>query len=287
MVAVRFLLFTAAASAFCCGAISTGSNPMTAAEIMQQVAVNQDKAQQARAQYLYDQHVKVVIRRTNGKLAREELSDLLVTPTAKGTQKKEQSIEGRYWKKPGYVDFHGEPVPDTGSLDGSLAHSFKDDLTNDDSKDGLAKDLFPLTTEEQKDMQFELDGEEIIEGRPTYRIRFGPSDKHEITWAGEALIDKEELQPVSVYTRLSRRIPLLVRTLLGTDLPGLGFSTRYKRVGKDVWFPVSFGSEFRIHAVFFINRDISVSLENRNFKRTSVESEIQYAGGDSTVQSKP
>ncbi len=151
----------------------------------------------------------------------------------------------------------------------------------------MAKDLFPLTTEEQKDLRFELEGEEVVAGRPVYRIKFGPADKHEFTWAGEALIDKEELQPVSVYTRLSRRIPMLVRTLLGTDLPGLGFSTRYKRVEKDVWFPVSFGTEFRIHAVFFINRNISVSLENRNFKRTSVESEIRYAGGDSAPRSNP
>ena len=70
---------------------------------------------------------------------------------------------------------------------------------------------------------------------------------------------------------------MLVRTLLGTDLPGLGFSTRYKRVGENIWFPVSFGTEFRLRAIFFINRDISVSLENKNFKRTAAESTIQYA----------
>ena len=85
-----------------------------------------------------------------------------------------------------------------------------------------------------------------------------------------------------MYTRLSRRIPMLVRTLLGTDVPGLGFSTRYQRVGKDLWFPVSFGTEFRLRAVFFINRNISVSLENRHFQRTSAKSEIQF-GGEETA----
>src|SRR6202011_3688252 len=107
--------------------------------------------------------------------------------------------------------------------------------------------------------QFELAGEHVVDGRKAYRIRFQPADRHELTWAGEALIDAEEVQPVNVYTRLSRRIPMAVRTLLGTDLPGLGFSVRYQRFDRDVWFPVSFGTEFRLHVLFFLNRDITVS----------------------------
>jgi hypothetical protein len=251
-------------------------NEVTAEDIMHQVAVNQDRAQAERTQYLYDQHIKVVIRRTNGKLAREETADLLVTPSVKGVQRDEKSIAGRFWKQGQYHDFQGQPVPGSGTLDGSLAEGFRNDLLNDESKDGLGKDLFPLTTDEQKGLHFELENEEIAEGRPAYRIRFRPADKSELTWSGEAVIDKEELQPVSVYTRLSRRIPFFIRTMMGTDLPGLGFSTRYKRIAKDVWFPSTFGTEFRLHAVFFINRTISVSLENRNFKHASAESTIQY-----------
>ncbi len=243
---------------------------------MKRVAANQALAQADRARYLYDQHVKVVIRRTNGKLAREEVADMLVTPGPGKAERKEQALSGRYWKKGRYVEFHGEPVPDSDNLDGGLAHGFRDDLLNDDSKDGLAKDLFPLTADEQKDMKFASEGELVVAGRPAYRIKFWPADKDEITWAGEAVIDKEELQPVSVYTRLSRRLPFFVRALLGTDLPGLGFSTQYKRVAPNVWFPVSFGTEFRIHAVFFINRTVSLSMENRNFKYASAESEIRY-----------
>ncbi len=263
------------------------TQPLTADAIMQAVAANQNRGQAERAQYLYDQHVKVIVRRTNGKLAREETTDLLVVPGPKAVTKKEQSVKGRYWKKNHYLDFTGTPVPDAGGIDYSLVDSFTHDLTNDDSKDGLAKDLFPLTTEAQKDLQFELIGEQVVQGRAAYRVRFRPKDASDITWAGEALIDKEELQPVSVYTRLSRRLPMLVRTLLGTDLPGLGFSTRYERVGKDIWFPVSFGTEFRLRAVFFINRDISVSLENRNFKRTAAESTIQYASQQPNGEAGP
>jgi hypothetical protein len=67
-----------------------------------------------------------------------------------------------------------------------------------------------------------------------------------------------------------------VRTLLGTDLPGLGFNVRYRRLDKDIWFPDSFGTEFRLKAVFFIDRTITISLENKNFKHASAESQIHY-----------
>lgn len=252
------------------------AQPLSAAEIMKKVAENQDREQKTRASFLYEQNIRIDTRRTNGKLAREERATLLVTPTPKGVDKKRQSITGRYWYKGRYIDFKSEPIPHADSLDGQLVSNFRDDLTNDTTKDGLAKDLFPLTSDEQKDLTFELAGEQTVAGRKAWRIRFGPADKHEITWAGEALIDEEEFQPVSVYTRLSRRIPFFVRTMLGTDLPGLGFSVQYARVEKDIWFPVSFGTEFRLRAVFFINRDISVSLENKNFKRATVRSDIHY-----------
>ncbi len=212
----------------------------------------------------------------NGKLAREEITDLLATPTPKGTEKKRIAIKGRYWHKGRYLDFSGNPVPEADSLDGQLTADFRDDLTNDSSKDGIAKDLFPLSTQEQKDLKFELAGEQTVSGRKAYRIRFTPADHNDLAWAGEALIDEEEFQPISVYTRLSRRIPFFVRTLLGTDVPGLGFNTQYARIDKDIWFPVSFGTEFRLHAVFFINRTITVSIENKNFKRATAESQIHY-----------
>ena len=54
------------------------------------------------------------------------------------------------------MDFSGEPVPEADSTDGDLIHEFREDLTDDDSKDGLARDLFPLTTDEQKNYKFRL-----------------------------------------------------------------------------------------------------------------------------------
>lgn len=249
---------------------------LNAEAIMLKVAGNQDRTEKLRNEYVYQQHIRVATRRTNGKLAREEITDYLVAPTPDGNKKEMKHIDGRYWHKHRYIDFHGEPVPDKGTLDGGLVESFRDDLLNSKSKDGVDTDLFPLTSEQQKKYDFELLGEQTIHGRRVYRIGFRPKDKKEITWAGEALIDCQDFQPMRVFTKLSRRIPFVVRTMLGTDVPGLGFNVEYRRFNDGVWFPVSFGTEFRLRAVFFINRDIIVSLENSGFRRASVESAIDY-----------
>jgi len=256
------------------GALASGDQAaLSAEEIMARVAANQDRAQKVRAEYIYQQHIRVTSRRTSGKLAREEVADYLVAPTPTGTQRELKQIAGRYWHKGQYLDFRGKPVPDAGSLDADFVESFRDDLVNDDSKDGIGRDLFPLTSEEQKKYSFVLAGDETFRGRKAYRVKFRPTDK-DFCCAGEAMIDAEEFQPVSVFTRLSRRIPFAVRTLLGTDLPGFGFNVEYRRFDEGVWFPVSFGTEFRMHLLFFINRDITVSLENSAFERANVQSRI-------------
>jgi len=243
-------------------------------EIMARVAANQDRAQQARAEYVYQQRIHVATLRTNGKLAREETANYLVAPTPDGTKRELKHIEGRYWHKGKYRAFQGEPVPEDGWVDSSIVQSFRDDFFNDKSKDGLGHDLFPLTSGEQKQYRFDLVGEDTVKGRRVYRVRFRPRDKGELAWAGEAMIDAEEFEPVRVYTKLSRRLPFAVRTLLGTDVPGIGFNVEYKRFDEGIWFPVSFGTEFRLRAVFFINRDITVALENSAFERAKVQSKI-------------
>ena len=224
---------------------------------------------------------------------REETADYDVVPLPDGTQKQLKSLTGRYWNKGKYVDFQGEPVPEAGSTDADLIHNLRNhepvpeagrtdadlihnlrnNLLNDKSKDGLARDLFPLTSEEQKDYEFKLLGQEVEAGRNVYHIAFTPKDEDERpTWAGEAFIDAAEFQPVRVFTRMSRRIPLLVRTMW-FDLPGFGFNVVYKRQEDGVWFPSSFGTEFQMHVgpLFFFNRDISISLENSGFEHTHVE----------------
>jgi hypothetical protein len=274
---VRFALILALSGALGVYALPPTEHALNAEAIMLKVASKQDRAEKLRNEYVYQQHIRTVTRRTNGKLARQEITDYLVTPTPDGTKKELKHIDGRYWHKHQYVDFHGEPVPGKDTLDGSLVESFRDDLLNSKSKDGLDADLFPLTTEHQQKYDFELLGEQTVHGRNVYRIGFRPKDKKDIAWAGEALIDCQDFQPMRVFTTLSRRIPFAVRTMLGTDLPGLGFNVEYRRFEDGVWFPVSFGTEFRLRAVFFINRDITVSLENSGFRHANVETTIQYA----------
>ena len=267
---VGLVLVAACAAAF-------GETDLTADAIMARVAANQDRSEKLRTEYIYQQKIHVATRRTNGKLAREETAQYAVMPTTADTKKDMVGIQGRYWYKGAYIDFHGDPVPEAGSLDGELVHDFRDDLVNDNSKDGLGKDLFPLTSDEQKKYRFALAGEAMAAGRAVYRISFRPKDKDELTWAGEALIDKIDFEPVSVSTKLSRKLPLFVRTMLGTDVPGIGFNVEYRRFDNGLWFPVSFGTEFRLRAVFFINRTITLSLENTGFRHTTVESSIKYA----------
>jgi hypothetical protein len=254
------------------------NTPLTADEIMARVAANQDRSVVLRKQYVYLQHTHILTRKPNGRLLREETADYDVVPTADGTQKELKTITGRYWNKGKYEVFEGEPVPESGSLDGGLIHDFREDLSNEKSKDGLAKNLFPLTTEGQKDYAFQLLGLEMQAGRNVYHVGFRPKDKNDISWAGEAYIDAAEFQPVRVFTKLSHRIPFAVRTFLGTDLPGIGFNVVYTRQEDGVWFPSTFGTEFRIHALFFINREMTVSLENTGFQHTHVESKMKVLG---------
>src|SRR5215831_21376638 len=97
---------------------------LSTAEIMARVAAKQDRAEQLRSEYVYQQHIHVAARRTSGKLAREETADYQVMPTPNGQNKELKRLTGRYWHQGGYSDFQGEPVPEADSLDGDLVHSF-------------------------------------------------------------------------------------------------------------------------------------------------------------------
>lgn len=260
-------------------ALFAGQGQPSADEIMARVATNQNRAVKERSEYIYRQRIRVISRKTNGRVMRDETTDYLVTPTPDGTKKELKQVAGWAWVKKHYLKFSKEPGPDSGSLDGSLVDSLRDSLANEHSKNGLARDLFPLTTDEQKGYRFELEGQETIEGRRVYRVRFVPRDKQarkedSPPWAGEALIDCREYQPLRVYTKLAHKLPLFVRTVLGTSLPGIGFDVEYQRFGEGVWFPVSFGTEFRLRAVFFIKRDISISLRNSGFEHVHVKSKL-------------
>jgi hypothetical protein len=277
-------------SVFRCGAIlvmvtasfaqSAQANPatLTAEAIMARVAANQDRSEALRKHYVYKQQIRILTQKPGGKLMREETADYNVLPTPDGTKKKLTVLTGRYWHKGKYALFTGKPTPEEDSFDGDLINDLRDDLSDDRAKDGLAKRWFPLTSEEQKGYDFKLLGQEVQQGRSVYHISFQPKEKDDLPWAGEVYVDAAEFEPVRVFTKLARRVPLMIRTLLGIDVPGVGFDVVYQRQADGVWFPATLGSEFRIRAKFVVNRQVSVSLENSAFEHTHVVSRMKVIG---------
>jgi hypothetical protein len=255
----------------------------TVEQIMAKVAANQDRSQDMRTAFLYHQDLLLRFKRGNGKIAREERREYTVTPTSKGSQKDLTHFLGKYerdgklieYKEPGYnykdVD-----------IDGDLIDDLANDLANDkESRDGIAAELFPLTTQQQGKYLFALRGIEDYRGKNVYRITFQPrarnwSEDDGTPWAGEILVDTRDHQPVLISTHLARGLPVVVKTLLGTNLKGLGFKLTYERFDEGLWFPVNYSAEFEVRAVFFYKRKIAIALNNNGFKRARVETKVSF-----------
>jgi hypothetical protein len=54
----------------------------------------------------------------------------------------------------------------------------------------------------------------------------------------------------------------------------------YQKFEDGVWFPVSYGGEFEVRAVFFYKRTISVNMTNMEFHRSKVDSSVTYLAND-------
>ena len=263
--------------------LSMASEKPLVEQIMEKVAANQDRAEQMRREFVYRQSVIIRFTRGNGRLAREELRELQVTPTPEQTEKTLLRFLGKY-EKDGRLLEYAEPRfrHKELDLDGELISEFAEEFTNDkQSRDGIARDFFPLTSQKQSKYRFNLKGEEVHRGRPVYRIAFEPRGKgwEEIEgapWSGELLVDRIEHQPVLVTTRLAKDFPLAVKVLLGTDVQRLGFKVAYEKFGEGIWFPVSYGGEFKLKAVFFYKRNIAIALSNSDFQRTAVSTRLVF-----------
>jgi hypothetical protein len=175
-----------------------------------------------------------------------------------------------------------DPVFDPNSnetLDRDLVENMRWNLIHDKSKDGVNAHLFPLTTKDQLNYAFRMIGRERLNGRDVYHIAFRPKEKNDFGWSGDAFIDTTAYQPVLVTTAMARKIPFAVRTFLGPDVPGLGFTITYAPQTNGVWFPVTFSTEFKIHVLYFFHRQIILDAQNRDFEETHVTSRIV---GDAT-----
>ena len=123
-------------------------------------------------------------------------------------------------------------------------------------KDGLAPGLFPLSRNEQTKYSFELRGRERYRDHEVYKIEFKPRragfNDDDGIWAGEALIDTAEFQPVLITSFQAKSVPVAVKVLLGTNIQHLGFKIQYRKIEEGVWFPVSCGGEIFLSVLSFL-----------------------------------
>lgn len=291
---------------------------------MARVAASQDKAEAARAHYVYTQHARMTSRR-GSRVMCEEITDYRVTPSGSDSHFALTKLDGRLWQKGAYIhydklqptededaarkakgggaqgdgkdakgsdaadakksDAHKKTADgkdddsisvqiDDSGLDRDLVENMRKNLLYNKSKDGVDARLFPLTSKAQADYTFQLAGRERLNGRDVFHIVFRPKDKSDFAWKGDAYIDTASYEPVLVSTGLSRKIPFAVRTFLGTNVPGLGFTIVYAAQPDGVWFPTSFSTEFKIRVLFFFRREIVLDAQNRDFEKTHVETKI-------------
>jgi hypothetical protein len=262
----------------------------SAADIMARVAANQDRAEAERAHYVFVQHATMSSRK--GKTVQcEEVTDYRITPSDSGMHDELVKLDGRLRVNGNYVTYHTLGPADGNSgvendkdsvsvtiggenADRDMVEHMRSNLMHDKSKDGLNSRLFPLTSKEQADYDFQLAGQERLNGHDVYHITFRPRDKDDFGWKGDAFVDVTTFQPVLVTTGMARKIPFAVRTVLGTNLPGLGFTVVYAPQPDGVWFPASFSTEFKIHVLYFFHRDIVLDAQNRDFEKTHVTSRM-------------
>lgn len=248
---------------------------------MARVAENQAKTEDARRQFVYHQKQTVTIRQANGKVAREERREFEITPEARGGHRELLARQGRYEKDGEYVFFRnggGEAAGVHAGIDAGMVEGFSEEMTRENSRDGISNDQFPLTYHQQWKYEFRLAGVESYRGRRVYRVEFVPHER--FGWKGEAWIDAEEYQPAFVTTKMAHGLPLAIKTLLGTDVHGYGYSVAYQRFEDGVWFPVSYGAEFSLHALFFYKRTITISMTNSDFRRADVNSHVSYSAAE-------
>jgi len=255
--------------------------------IMAKVAQNQDRAQEMRKAFVYHQSLLIRFKRGNGKLAREEQREYTVTPSEKGFKKDLVNFTGKYEKSGKLFEYNEPGFEYKGvDIDGELANEFANDLANDkESRDGITNDLFALTGEKQKKYTFKFEGKENYRGTEVYRITFKPKkaslfdcDENDEggCWAGEALIDTKEYQPVLVTSWLAKSVPMAVQVLLGTNIKHLGFKVPYQKFADGLWFPVTYGGEFYVRGVFFYKRTIAISVVNSGFQKSDVTSTVSF-----------
>lgn len=263
----------------------------TPLEIITKTAANVESAAESRRQYVYQQKVRSRLLRTGGKVARQETRLYDVIPGPESTEKKLVRLDGEVHKGKEIVKYSDPKFRSKGmDLDGEITEDLTNDLVNDaKARDGIPKNLFPLRAADLPYYNFRLLETKDYKGRLTHQIAFEPLKKPNCIeigggdtddchgqWKGEAWIDAAEYQPVHIATEWAVKMPLFVRAVFGTNLRQTGFAVTYQRLAENVWFPVSYGTEFRLDLLFGYKRVITMALESTNFKRTAAETSIEF-----------
>ena len=243
-------------------------------EIMRRVSENADRAQAARAAWVYDQDIFDRLKRANGKLAREESRQYTIAPTEKGAQRKLVKVEGKILEGKRELTYTeaGYRQKDV-DIDGGLVDTFAREILWRPDHLGMMEYRFPLESKNLEKYVFEFEGEERYRDYDVYRIIFR---QKEDDWEGEALIERNEYQPVLVTCAWTGKVPAAVAIGLGTNVKQIGAKITYKRFDKDVWFPVQTGGEMKLRVLFLYARTIAFSATNRDFRKADVQSSIEF-----------
>jgi len=246
-----------------------------AGEIMRRVAQNVERAQAARLSYVYDQNIFVRIKRANGKLAQEETRKYIVAPSEKGADRKLVEVQGKILdgkKEIAYTEagFRRKDM----DIDAALVDSFAREIMWRRNEMGpLSYWWFPV--EHLEKYTFKFEGEERYRGYDVYKISFRQADEED-AWQGEALIERNEFQPVLITSAWTGKVPGAVTIALGTNVHQIGAKITYQRFDKDVWFPVSFGGEMKLRVFFLYARTIAFSAANADFRKTDVHTSVEF-----------
>jgi hypothetical protein len=254
--------------------------PPSADEIMQRVAENQERALAARSAYVYDMNVFVRLKRANGKLAREESRDYVVAPGEKGARRKLVKVEGHILEGGRTINYAdaGYRTRDS-NIDGALTDSFAREVMWEKGEFGPMVEWFPLTREGDAKYSFRFEGEEKYHNYDVYKISYVEKDKNKDAdecWRGEALIEKNEFEPVLITAQWDCKVPNAVRAILGTNVEHLGAKITYQRFGDGVWFPVTCGGELKLRVLFLYARTIGFSAKNSDFRKADVQSSVDF-----------
>jgi hypothetical protein len=247
-------------------------------EIMRRVAENADRAQAARTAWVYDHDVFVRLKRANGKLAREESREYTVAPTEKGARRKLVKVDGTILK--GKEEIHydkAEYRTKAADIDGAIVDSLAREIMWRNDNMGLMEYWDPLQSKNLEKHTYKLEGEEQYKGYDVYRISWKSKAKDD-PWEGEALIERNEYQPVLVTSAWTGKVPVAVSVAFGITVKNIGAKITYQRFDKDLWFPVQCGGEMKLRVLFLYARTIAFSGTNQNFHKTDVQSSIEFGG---------